>query len=138
MVEKNPMASFWPQMIEPFRNFGARLAEWVAPVSEASSDDAAYRIAIELPGVEEKDIHLSVEGGVVTVRGEKKTEREEKGETWYFSERQFGAFARSFRLPADADDTAVKAALKDGVLTVTVPRRAQAVPEGRRVPISTG
>jgi HSP20 family protein len=138
MVEKTPMASFWPQMFEPFRNFGTRIADWVAPASEASSDDGAYRIAMELPGVEEKDIHLGVEGGVVTVRGEKKTVREEKGETWYFSERQFGSFARSFRLPDDADEAGVKAALKDGVLTVTVPRKAQAVAKTRRVPISRG
>jgi HSP20 family protein len=137
MVEKTQMASFWPQMFEPFRSFGARIAEWMAPASEASSDENAYRIAIELPGVEEKDIHLNVEGGMVTVRGEKRTQREEKSDTWYFSERQFGSFARSFRLPADADETGVKAALKDGVLTVTVPRKAKATPEGRRVPIST-
>jgi HSP20 family protein len=138
MVEKTPMASFWPQMFEPFRNFGARVAEWMAPASEASSDEAAYRITMELPGVEEKDIQLSVEGGMVTVRGEKRTEREEKSDTWYFSERQYGSFARSFRLPADADEADVKAALKDGVLTVTVPRKAKTAPEGRRVPISTG
>jgi HSP20 family protein len=138
MVEKTQMASFWPQMFEPFRSFGARLAEWVAPPSEASSDDTAYRVAIELPGVAEADIHLAVEGGMLTVRGEKKTEREEKGDTWYFSERQFGSFARSFRLPSDADDAGVKAALKDGVLTVTVPRKAPAASEARRVPISRG
>ena len=136
MVEKTPMANVWPQMFEPFRQMGARLAEWIAPASEASSDDAAYRIAIELPGVAEEDIHLSVDHGVVTVRGEKKTEREERGDTWYFSERQFGSFSRSFRLPPDADEGAVQAALKDGVLTVTVPRRLPQPTEARRVPIS--
>ena len=138
MVEKNPIASFWPQMFEPFRGIGTRIADWVAPASEASSDDGAYRIAMELPGVAEDDIHLSVENGMVTVKGEKKTEREEKGDTWYFSERQFGSFSRSFRLPADADEAAVSAELKDGVLTVTLPRRAPATPEAKRVPISKG
>jgi HSP20 family protein len=138
MVEKTQMTGFWPQMFEPFRSFGARIAEWVAPASEASSDAGAYRIAIELPGVAEEDIHLSVEGGVVTVRGEKRSEREETGETWYFSERQYGAFARSFRLPEDADAEAVTAALKDGVLTVTLPRRARPGSGARRVPIGKG
>lgn len=138
MVEKNPITSFWPQMFEPFRSFGARIADWLAPASEASSDGAAYRIAMELPGVEEKDIHLGVEGGVVTVKGEKKTEREEKGDTWYFSERQFGSFSRSFRLPEDADAEGVAAVLKDGVLTVTIPRKAKTAAETRRVAISRG
>ena len=138
MVEKTPMASVWPQLFDPLRSMGARLSEWIAPASEASSDADAYRIAVELPGVDEQDIHLSVENGVMTVRGEKRTEREETGDTWYFSERQFGAFSRSFRLPPDADEGAVKAALKDGVLSITVPRRAPPGREAARVPISRG
>jgi len=96
----------------------------VAPASEAAGDDQAYRIVVELPGVAEEDIDLSVNDGVVTVKGEKRAEREEKGETWYFSERQYGAFARSFRLPPDADPADVNAGLKDGVLTVRVGKRA--------------
>lgn len=126
MVEKSPAANlvsgFWPSFYEPFRGFGSKLAEWVAPASEASADDKLYRIAIELPGVAETDIDVTVDDGVVTVKGEKKTSREEKGETWYFSERQFGSFSRSFRLPADADEAKVEAVLKDGVLTLTVPK----------------
>ena len=138
MVEKTPVSGLWPQLFDPLRQMGSRLAEWIAPAAEASSADDAYRIAIELPGVAEEDIHLTVEGGVVTVKGQKRTEREEKGDTWYFSERQYGSFSRSFRLPPDADDTAVKAALKDGVLTVTVPRAAREQAQGRRVPIGRG
>jgi len=138
MVEKSQIGGLWPALFDPFRQFGTRIAEWVAPASEASSGDDAYRISMELPGVAEDDIELTAEGGVVTVKGEKKTEREEKGDTWYFSERQYGAFSRSFRLPADADEAGVKADLKDGVLTVIVPRKAPAGPESRRVPISKG
>lgn len=139
MVEKFPMSGFWPSLYEPFRQAGSRLADWLAPAAEASVVDNAYRIAIELPGVAEDDIHLTVEEGVVSVRGEKKTSREESGEDWYFSERQFGSFSRSFRLPPDADDAAVKAELKDGVLTVTVPQKApDAAPTAARVPISRG
>lgn len=120
MVEKSHSPSLWPSLYEPFRHVGTRLAEWLSPASEASSDDAAYRIAIELPGVTEDDLDLTIDSGVVSIKGEKKTEREEKGETWFFSERQYGAFSRSFRLPADADEKAVNAELKDGVLTITV------------------
>lgn len=138
MVEKSHTSGFWPSLYEPLRSAGARLADWIAPASEASSGEDAYRIALELPGVAEDDIHLTVDDGTVSVTGEKRTTREEKGETWYFSERQFGSFSRSFRLPPDADEAGVRADLQDGVLTVTVPRRAQETPKSRRVPISRG
>ena len=136
MVEKSHTTGFWPSLADPFRTFGSRLAEWVAPASEASGDDNAYRITIELPGVEEKDISLSAENGIVTLKGEKKTEREEKGETWFFSERQYGSFSRSFRLPPDADEGRVKADLKNGVLTVTVPKAKAEEKTSRQVKIN--
>lgn len=139
MVEKSLASGFWPTLYEPFRTFGTRLAEWVAPAAEASEKDGAYTIAMELPGVDEKDIDVTVDDGVVTVKGEKKTSREEKGETWYFSERQFGAFSRSFRLPADADEAGVKADLKGGVLTVSVKKKAVgAVAKAKKVAIGKG
>ena len=139
MVEKSQFSGFWPALYEPLRQAGARIAEWVAPASEASSSDDAYHISLELPGVAEDDIELTVQEGVVTVRGEKRTTREESGDTWYFSERQYGAFARSFRLPPDADGDKVKADLRDGVLTVTVPRLDPTTARGgRRVPIARG
>lgn len=137
MVEKSHAAGLWPSLYEPFRSFGNRVADWIAPAAEASAGDKAYTIALELPGVAEEDIHLSLEDGVMTVKGEKKTEREEKGETWYFSERQYGAFSRSFRLPPDTDPEGVKADLKDGVLTVSVPKKTkEEVAAGKRIPIS--
>ncbi len=138
MVEKTPSSAFWPSFYEPFRHLGTRLSEWLAPASEASSDEKAYRIAIELPGVAEKDIDVTVDEGTVTVKGEKKEEREEKGDTWYFSERQYGSFSRTFRLPADADQAKISADLKDGVLTLTVARAAPEVAKARKVQIGKG
>ncbi len=138
MVEKSHTSGLWPSLYEPLRHMGQRLSDWMAPASEASTSDNGYTIAVELPGVEEKDIDLSVDGGVVTVKGEKKTSREEKGETWYFSERQYGAFSRSFRLPPDADEAKVAADLKDGVLTISVPKSAPEKPESKRVKINKG
>lgn len=132
MVEKTHASGFWPSLYEPFRSLGSRVADWFAPASEASSNKAAYSIAIELPGVAEDDIRMTLEDGVVTVSGEKRTAREEEGESWYFSERQFGAFSRSFRLPPDADEDAVGATLKNGVLTITVPKRAPTADNGGR------
>ncbi len=127
MVEKSELGGFWPSLYEPFRGFGTRMAEWLNPATAASSNGEVYDISMELPGVSEDDIDLTVENGVVTIRGEKKTETERKGDTWYFSERQYGAFRRSFRLPPDADPDGVTADLKDGVLTVKVPKTAPEV-----------
>lgn len=124
MVEKSEHAGLWPSLYDPFRALGTRVADWLSPAAEASGDDAAYAINMELPGVDESDIELSVEDGVVTVRGEKKTQSEQQGDTWYFSERQYGAFRRSFRLPADADETNASAEMKDGVLLISVPKLA--------------
>jgi len=134
MVEKS-QSGFWPSVSEPMRNFGQRVAEWVAPASDASSSDDAYNISIELPGVAEKDIDLSVHDGIVTVKGEKSHEREEKGDTWFFSERQYGSFSRTFRLPADADGDKIEAHLEDGVLSLSVPKRVSAVGEAKKVAI---
>lgn len=138
MVEKTHTSGLWPALADPLRMLGHRIAEWIAPASEASGDDDAYHITVELPGVAEEDISLTAQDGVVTVKGEKRTEREEKGETWFFSERQYGAFSRSFRLPPDADDEKVKADLKNGVLTITVPKRKNTESGARKVKINVG
>lgn len=125
MIEKSLGTGLWPQVFEPFRAFGTRLTEWLAPASEAGAGDDAYTINVELPGVDEKDIELTVSDGMLTVKGEKREEHEEEGDTWYFSERQYGMFSRSFRLPEDANVDEIDATLKDGVLSITVPKLAQ-------------
>ena len=139
MGEKTEHAGLWPSLYDPFRALGSRVADWLSPAAEASAGDAAYTINMELPGVDEKDVDLSVEDGVVTVRGEKKTSTEKSGDTWFFSERQYGAFRRSFRLPADADEKAVTAEMKDGVLTITAKKSvAGDAPKAKRIEISRG
>jgi HSP20 family protein len=128
MVEKNAEHSRWPSLFDPLydplRAFGHRVADWLRPATAASSNDDAYSITMELPGVAEGDIDLSVSNGTLVIRGEKKTEKEEKGDTWYFSERQYGAFSRSFQLPEDADGGKASASMTDGVLKVSIPRLA--------------
>ena len=139
MVETSHRSGFLPSLADPFRNLGARLADWFAPASEASADAGSYRIAMEVPGVAEGDIDITLHDGVVMVTGRKASSKTETGETWFFSEREFGSFSRSFRLPPDADGDAISADLKDGVLTLTVPKRADTSPEGaRKVATSKG
>lgn len=138
MVEKTHTSGFWPSLYEPFHQLGQKVADWLAPASEAATDDASYRISVELPGVAEDDVELSIADGVITLRGEKRSERKEKGETWFFSERQYGAFSRSFRLPPDADVKKVDASMKEGVLNITIPKVAPAATASSRVKIRKG
>lgn len=134
MVESN-QTGLWPNLYAPFRTLQNRVAEWLSPASDASSTEAAYNIRLELPGVTEDAIDLTVDQGVLTVSGEKSETREDKGDTWYFSEREFGAFRRSFRLPGDADADRAEAHMKDGVLEITVPRRAPESGGGRKIAV---
>jgi HSP20 family protein len=122
MVEKSHTAGWWPNLYEPLRGIGEKIADWFAPRSEASVVQDCYEISLELPGVKAEDIDVSVEGGQLTVKGEKRFAREEKGRTYFFSEREYGAFQRSFRLPPDAQADDVTADFTNGVLVVKVPK----------------
>jgi HSP20 family protein len=130
MVEKAHTAGWLPNMYEPLRNLRTRIADWFAPRSEASATGETYDIVLELPGVEPDDIDVSVEGDSVVVKGEKHSEHTEEGRTFFFSEREYGAFLRSFRLPPDAKTDAITAECVNGVLTLHVPK-AKAQPEGK-------
>lgn len=136
MVEKTD-SGLWPSLYDPFRTWAGRLSEFLSPASDAKLVEDKYHITVELPGVDENDIELTVRDGVVQVRGEKSTEHEDKGDTWFFSERQYGSFSRSFRLPPDADESKVEADLKNGVLTVTVPKAEPAEQVVNKVDIKT-
>jgi HSP20 family protein len=139
MVESSHKSGLFPSLMDPLRSMSTRVADWFAPASEAAVNGSEYRIALELPGVAEEDIEVTVHDGVVSVSGKKTSEREEKGETYFFSERSYGSFSRSFRLPPDADGEAVTAGLKDGILTIRVSKKTDTSPEGaRKVAIGRG
>jgi HSP20 family protein len=138
MVEKSHTAGWWPQLYEPLKGFGEKIADWFAPRSDASAAVDAYEICLELPGVKSDDIDVSMEADSLTVRGEKRFEREEKGRTYFFSEREYGAFQRSFRLPADAEGENAEANFQDGVLIIRVPKKGQTEVSSRRIEVKTG
>jgi len=123
MVEKTASPAWWPGVFEPLRNFGERVADWFAPRSEAKASDGHYEITVELPGVDAKDIDIALHDGVLTVKGEKRSERKEEGEGYFFSEREYGRFQRTFRLPGDVHEDEVSADFSNGVLKIRVPKR---------------
>ena len=103
MVEKSHTAGWLPNIYDPLRSFGQRVADWFAPRSDASVIEDSYEINVELPGVMAEDVDVAVDGNTLTVRGEKRASHEESGRTFFFSEREYGSFQRTFRLPPDAD-----------------------------------
>ena len=94
---------------------------------DASEDDKAYMISIELPGVEEKNVDVSVTDSTLLIKGEKQLTSEEKAKNRYIAERSYGMFQRSFALPEDADATKVTAKYVKGVLMITIPKSADAI-----------
>ncbi len=108
------------------------------PKLDIAGGDEHYLVTVELPGVDEKDVHLELRGDCLIIKGEKKNEHEEKGKDYYRMERSYGSFQRVLSLPEDVDSSGIKAAHKAGVLTVTLPRKAAALPAGRSIAIEKG
>jgi HSP20 family protein len=114
-----------------------KVADWFAPKADAGVSQDGYEITLELPGVAPEDIQLQVQDGAVTLQGEKHVGREEGGWTYFFSEREFGAFQRSFRLPPDAAADRIDAVFRNGILIVRIPKVQAAASDSRRVTIRT-
>jgi HSP20 family protein len=96
------------------------------PAVDVTEDDKAFKISAELPGLEEKNIEVTLSGDTLTIKGEKTFEKDEKSKDHHVSERAYGSFQRSFALPDDVDRDKIEAGLSKGVLTVSLPKTAQA------------
>jgi HSP20 family protein len=108
------------------------LGDWT-PAIDVSEGKEAITVKAELPGVEPKEIAVSLEGDLLTIKGEKEHKTEEKDERHHRVERSWGAFMRSVRLPAPVDSSKVTATFKDGVVTITLPKTASA--KGTTIPV---
>ena len=108
------------------------LAAW-APALDVAETKEAVTVKAEVPGMDANDIQLALQDQVLTLKGEKKQEKEEKDAHYYRIERTYGAFARAVRLPAPVDGAKVTAAFKNGLLTVTLPKTSGA--KGTTIPI---
>jgi HSP20 family protein len=138
MVEKSHTAGWWPQLYEPLRGVGEKIADWFVPRADAAATHDFYEINMELPGVSADDIDISLHEDHLTIKGEKRYQHEEKGRSYYFSEREYGAFQRSFRLPADAAAEKITADFKDGVLIVRVPKVGPSPDRAKQIKIRAG
>lgn len=125
--------------VDPFADFPAlsKLGGDLVDVKfDVSSNDAAVEITAEMPGMSEKDVELALSDGVLTVKGEKKTETEEEKKNYYSRERRFGSFTRSFRVPDSVDADKITASFDKGVLEVVLPKRPEAKAKTKKIAIS--
>ena len=123
---RREMDSLWDRLF-PERPFHERYAthEWLPSIDLKETKDKVV-VKAELPGLEAKDVELTLTEDVLTIRGEKKEEKEEKDEHRFFVERYYGAFERRIKLPAPVKIEAINAAFERGVLTVTLPKSEEA------------
>lgn len=112
----------------PSREEGLESGTWVPSVDIYETKDA-IRVRAELPGLDREAVHVEVKDGVLTLRGERKFEKEVKEENYHRLERAYGTFHRSFTLPSSVDAEKVTARMKDGVLEVDLPKKEQAKPK---------
>ena len=109
--------------------------EW-APLVDITEDDRGYVIKAELPGVKREDVKVTLENGVLTLSGDRRFEKEEKGRRYHRIERAYGQFTRSFTLPDDTDATKVNAEFKDGLLKVEIAKSEKAQPKAIDVKVA--
>lgn len=104
---------------------------------DVSEEDNSYNVKAELPGLDEKDIEISIEGSHLVIKGEKKEEKENKRKNYHYSEIRYGAFMRSINLPKNVDSEAIKAEYKNGILNINIPKSANS-PKRKTIIVNKG
>lgn len=124
--------SFWPRLSR--EGGGAAPVEW-SPSADISETDKEYLIRAELPAVKKEDVKVTVDGGVITIEGERKQQKEEKSEKGHRVECVYGSFTRSFSLPESSNVEGIKCESKDGVLTVHIPKTQTDKPKAKQIKV---
>jgi HSP20 family protein len=105
------------------------------PAVDFVDTEKSYSVTVELPGMSENDVNVSLVGRTLTIKGEKSQEKEEKKKDYYVAERRYGSFERSFKLPDDADCDKIDANFEKGVLKVIMPKNPKAAPQSKKIEI---
>jgi HSP20 family protein len=142
--DNDPFTAFRREMDRLFESFGRDLA-WpggsrgagMAPSIDVSETESEIRIEADLPGVEEKDVDVTVSDNVLTIKGEKKAEKEEKKKDFHLVERSYGSFSRSLTLPFAADPSKAKATFKNGVLSISLPKPPELTAKAKKIAIGS-
>ena len=112
------------------------LAESWMPAVDVNETETEYLLSADIPGLDKKDVSIDIHDGVITIKGERAIDNEKSTDDYRIRERQLGSFNRSFRLPDNVNEVKVAAKFKNGVLTITLPKTKEVIPEGRQIKIS--
>ena len=128
----------WRRMFdwEPMRRSETAFT-FAAPSVDVAEDAKAYKITAELPGLEDKDIDVSIAGDMLVLKGEKTQAKEQKDKNYHMSERAYGSFQRAFALPDGVDRNKIAADLAKGVLTITLPKTAEAAKPAKKIAVKS-
>jgi len=133
MLELVPRTSNWLSLMPEIDLFDGMFSDWsmpslwseekvVVPAFDVTENEKEYVISGEIPGIDPKDLEVTLTDGILSVKGEKKQEKEEKEENYHRIERHYGSFQRSFRLPENINREELDANYKDGILRLTLPK----------------
>jgi len=121
----------WPELWEQ------QMGDFI-PRMDVNESGSKIEVSVELPGIEREDIDLSISNNVLSIRGEKRAEEEDKGKRYYRLERSYGSFHRSIPLGAEVDEDNVEATFKRGVLKVTLPKTTESIDRSKRIVVNRG
>jgi HSP20 family protein len=139
-----PLAAFRREVDRVFDSFVNGFGPWayngaslqqLIPALDITESDNEFVVSAEVPGVSEKDVDVTVVGDILTIKGEKKAEHEERNDDYGYTERRYGAFMRSIRLPFEVKDEQIDAKYDKGVLTIRVPKPAEAQKPVRHIEV---
>lgn len=141
----DPFQSFRTEMDRLFDDFlglptlrqSFPAAQVITPALDVKETEKELVVKAELPGIDEKDVNLTLDNGILSIRGEKKSERKDERENYHLIERSYGSFQRSIRLPETIDEDKVEAHFDKGVLTITLPKRPEAVKQQKKIEIKS-
>lgn len=119
--------------MEPFRREGPAMA--MVPSVDVVEKDNMFEVTADLPGVDEKNVEVKLSGDILTIKGQREERKEEKKQDYYLCERQFGAFERSFQVPENVDSSKIDASFKNGVLTLSLPKKPGAIKAEKKISI---
>ena len=129
MFDETPGNAFSSRMLQKFYDNAD-------PVVEMRDKQDEYELVAEVPGMSSEDIDIKLSDGMLRLSGEKSESHEEEGESFLFSERHYGMFERAIKLPTGIDHQKISAEAKDGLLTIHLPKSAEAIEKERRIPIN--
>ncbi|MCB1679856.1 MAG: Hsp20/alpha crystallin family protein [Halioglobus sp.] len=107
----------------------------LSPQIDETEDEKGFHIKVDLPGMDENDVEVSLSDGLLTIKGEKKQEQEEEGKEFYRKERSFGAFRRTLSIPAEVNEAKIAASFKKGVLSIDLPKSEEAKKKVKRIAV---